>query len=69
MFPELDEDERRTLARKLRRAGERFGDEANTLAGAAPSVLAAYDLPREGYHDFYAAAIESSLLSVDVWRG
>lgn len=68
LFAGLSEDERRELANRLRRAGERFGNEANLLAAAPPAVRAAYHLPREGYHDFYSAAIESSMLSVEVWQ-
>ena len=69
MFETLTDQEKRVLARHLRSAGRRTGLEADLLALAPGSAANAYDLPRDGYHGFYSAAIEFSSLSVEVWRG
>lgn len=68
MFEALTLEEKRQLAARLHEAGKEFAEEANRLAMAPDSVLAAYDLPRDGSHAFYEAAIESCVLSAQVFH-
>lgn len=65
MFEHLNSRERAVLARKLHHAAAELLEEGcvlNEIAEQRPSVLAAYNLPRESYHAWYDASREAAML-------